>query len=226
MASAPTQSKYQLQRAMVERRAGMAGHAMDDLDQVLKLAPNDVEARLARAELFVAKRDNALARSDLDALDKAAASDAELRLRLAFAYGFAKAYDEGIRQLDQWIATHPKDDDMADALNGRCWFRGLSSQALDLALGDCSAALKLKPGDPDTLNSRALVRLRRGEVDKAIVDYQTSLALKPNDPWSLYGRGLAELKKGLKSEGDADLKAAAALKPTLPDEAKALGLTP
>jgi tetratricopeptide (TPR) repeat protein len=74
-------------------------------------------------------------------------------------------------------------------------------------------------------DSRGLVYLRRGELDKSIADYDASLAINPKLGWSLYGRGLAKQRKGLTADGAADIAAATALNPKLPDEVKRLGLT-
>ena len=74
------------------------------------------------------------------------------------------------------------------------------------------------------LDSRGLVRLRRGEYDKAIADYDMALAARPHEAWSLYGRGLAELRSNRKVDGQADVAAALALRPRLADEAKRYGI--
>jgi tetratricopeptide (TPR) repeat protein len=74
-------------------------------------------------------------------------------------------------------------------------------------------------------NSRGLVHLRLGDLDKAIADYTSALALNPKLGWSLYGRGLAKQHKGLTAEGAADIAAALAINPKLADEAKRRGVT-
>ncbi len=127
-------------------------------------------------------------------------------------------------QFDLWIKAHPDDSRQPAALNGRCWSRAQLGQDLDKALADCNAALRLSPNNAAALDSRGLVRLRRGEIDLAIADYDAALTLQPKSAWSLYGRGLAKLKKGMTAEGQADIAAATALQPGLPQEAKARGI--
>jgi len=222
----PASPDYVFQRGMARMSARQPVLAMADFDQVLKLRPDDVAATMARAQLRLGARDLDGAQADLAAADRLAEKNPDLRLRLATAYVRAGLPKESIGQYDQWIAGHPKDDQLSEALTGRCWVRALWGLDLDKARADCDAALRLTPGSPPILNSRGLVRLRLGEFDRAIADYDGALRLEPSNPWALYGRGLAKLRKGLKDEGEADLKAATTLRPRLPDEAKARGLTP
>jgi tetratricopeptide (TPR) repeat protein len=166
------------------------------------------------------------ARADLDAADQFAAKDPDARLAIAEAYARIGASKDVIGELDQWIAAHPKDDAMAAALDLRCRSRAVLGQALDKALADCNAALRLTPDAPGILVSRALVRLRSGDLDRAISDDDGALKLTPNDPMALYGRGVAEVRKGQPTDGQADIAAAIALNPRLPDEVGTMGLAP
>jgi tetratricopeptide (TPR) repeat protein len=226
IALAPDDADYLYQRG----RAELANHqpllGKADLDATLKLKPDHVAALIARAEIYAAVGQPIQARADLDAADKSAARDSDLRLGMAEAYARMHLYAQSLPQLDTWISTHPDGAHMATALNNRCWFRAELGTELDKALADCNAALRLDPGNPGVLDSRGLVLLRQGDLDKAIADYNAALALRPNTAWSLYGRGLARLRKGLTKDGQADVAAATVLNPRLPDEARALGLTP
>ena len=223
MELAPSEPRYAFERAMARRPNGQPFLAMGDLDQALKLKPDFVQALMARGVMRMAGHDLAGARTDFEA---AAKSDSNMRLAIAGIYDGEGLQDDAIGQYDLWILAHPKDDAMAEALNGRCWARGQSGRDLDKALADCDGALKLKPHTSAFLDSRGLVRLRLGQFDGAITDYDEALKLQPKLAWSLYGRGLAELKKGLKAQGDADIQAATALAPRLPEEAKRHGIAP
>lgn len=77
-----------------------------------------------------------------------------------------------------------------------------------------------------TLDSRGLVHLRRGEYNRAIADYDAALVKRPDMGWSLYGRGVAKLKSGDKPGGEADLAAAAQVAPKLAKHAKDYGIAP
>jgi len=222
----PKEPRYLYKRGVSELALGKADAALADFDAALKLKPDYVEVVLERARFHRAQKDKARTREDLDLADHLAAGDADVRFMLAGEYDREGLEKQAVAQTDQWIAAHPKSDKFAEALNARCWVRARGDMELDKALADCNAALKLRPGSPEFLDSRALVHLRLGNVDKAMADYQAALRLMPNNPWTLYGHGLVELRKGLKTEGEADIARAVALRPDLPDEARAIGLAP
>ena len=78
-----------------------------------------------------------------------------------------------------------------------------------------TAALRLRPGDPAFLDSRALVRFRRGELEKALADYDAALKGSPRAAWSLYARGLVQRRLGKTAEADADKAKALAINPDI-----------
>jgi tetratricopeptide (TPR) repeat protein/predicted aspartyl protease len=195
--------------------------ALGDLDQALKLKSDDVAALMLRGQirLVFGKPENA--KADFDAALKA---DPATRLRIADAYARAGHFDEALADYDLWIASHPKNEDLAAPLGGRCRTRALAGHDLDKALADCNESLRLWPGQPQVLDSRGLVFLRMKQPDRAIADYNAALKIAPSAAWSLYGRGLAELSKGDKSQGDADMAAAVAIAPRVAQEARQNGL--
>jgi len=203
----PDQPRYYLERGLADER--LLGNPtspppilpMADFNTALKLKPDDVRVLLARSGLYRLRREPDLARADLDAADKAAANDPDERLAIGNVYSALDLNEKAIVEFDQWIATHPKDDQLA-------------------------LALKLAPGNPTFLDSRGLVRLRLADLDGSIKDYDAAIRLSPANAWSLYGRGLAKLKKGQTADGQADLKAAAAIRPQIAADAAKRGLTP
>lgn len=221
---APNDAHYLIQRAQVRlaKRQPLLGSA--DLDRAIELAPADADARLARAGLRLGARDPAGALVDLKAADQALAPSSDARMRLAALYNSADAYDAAIGSYDQWLKAHPEDSGRAPAFNGRCWARALSNRDLDKALGDCDAALRLRPGDAAYLDSRALVRFRRGEIDKALADYDAAVAAQPRNAWALYARSLARRHAGQTAQADTDRTAALAINPQVAARAKRYGL--
>jgi tetratricopeptide (TPR) repeat protein len=195
--------------------------AMTDLDQALKLRPDNVRALMGRGALRLGNKDISGAQSDFDA---ALSHDSSVRTEVADDYSVAGLYEQAIANYDQWIASHPRNADLAQPLNGRCWARALLGRDLDKALADCNESLRLWSGRPGTLDTRGLVFLRMGELDEAIADYTAALKLQPNIAWSLYGRGLAKRLKGQTAAGDADIAAAVAIQPQIADEAKKNGI--
>jgi tetratricopeptide (TPR) repeat protein len=163
--------------------------------------------------------------SDLDAADRFAPPQADIRLQIASLYARARRFAEAIIQYDKWITAHDQDVQMPEARNARCWARALWGQELNQALLDCDSALKSRPDTAAFLDSRGLVRLRMGDLDRSIADYDAALRLQPHIAWSLYGRGLAKVKKGLTTAGEADIAAAMAIQPRIDEEARTHGIT-
>jgi tetratricopeptide (TPR) repeat protein/predicted aspartyl protease len=223
---APQEPAYFYQRGLVYWSRRQPNLALADFDQALKLKPDDLEALMARAALRLAGHDAAAARPDLDAADRLAAKAADLRLTLGEYYARAGQLVPSIAQYDQWIAAHRGDIKLGAALNSRCWARALLGQELDKALDDCNAAVRSDPRSAKFLDSRALVRLRRGDYKKSMADYNAALALDPKLAWSLYGRGLDQLRLGNASAGQADIAAATALRPHIAAEAANFGIAP
>ena len=216
----PNEARYYLQRANMRLRVRQATLATADLDKAIELAPGDTEARLLRAQLRTGRRDRSAAIQDLDALDAALAPPSGTRLTLGGLFTANGAFDRAIAQFDRWMAAHPDDSDRATALNGRCWARALAGKDLDRALSDCNTALRARPNTPAYLDSRGLVKLRRGDLDGAIEYYDAALAAQPKLAWALYGRGVARAKKGLAKEAAADREAALAANPDIAERAR------
>ena len=226
IALAPSDARYPWQRATARFASGERDAALADLDLALKLDPKAVDARLARAGAHIEDDDHGPSRADADAVDHLLAPASDRRFELAEIYETIGAFDQALPQYDLWIRAHPDDNRRAVALNGRCWTRAQMGRDLDKALDDCNAALRLRPGAAEMLDSRGMVQLRLGNLDRAIADYDAALARNHEIAWSLYGRGLARQRKGLKDEGAADLAAAVKLDAKLPERARKLGITP
>jgi predicted aspartyl protease/tetratricopeptide (TPR) repeat protein len=221
---APGEAAYLYGRAQAYAQNRQPILAMADLDAALKLAPDNVGARLGRASMRISGADPAGAREDLDAADRSLVPQADERLKLGALYVALRAYDPAARQFDLWIRAHPDDARLAAAQNARCWMGAMTGADLDQTLAACNAAVRLQPKNASFLDSRGLVRLRRGDTNKALDDYNAALALDPKMAWSLYGRALAEQRKGMAGAAKADFAAAVALSPKIAEEARSLGI--
>ncbi len=224
------ESDYYLQRGVVYRENQQFELAAADLNRALQLKPDDLSALEVRAQLRLRVHDIAGATADLEAADRAAPKEADIRFFLARAYQSADLLPASIAQYDLWIPSHATDARMPDALKNRCWIRALQGQDLNQALSDCNAALRSNAkGDPyraQVLNGRGLVRLRLGDYGGSVADYDESLKLYPKDAWGLYGRGIAKIRGNKLVEGEADTAAATALWPPIAEEFKRRGITP
>jgi tetratricopeptide (TPR) repeat protein/predicted aspartyl protease len=223
----PNEPSYFYQRALAHSGNRQPELAMADFDQALKLNPDDLLAHVARAELLLQSRNNSAAIADLDAADRIAPKEAAVRLHVAELYLRTGQYAAAVADFTHWIDARGRDDvQMPEALNGRCWTRGLWGQELDAALADCDAAVKSRPDAAAFFDSRGLVHLRRGEYDRAIADYDHAIRLRPQEASSYYARGVAKLRKGRTAEGQADIAAATALQPHIAAEEAKRGITP
>jgi tetratricopeptide (TPR) repeat protein/predicted aspartyl protease len=222
----PSQADYFTQRALVRLQFRQPDLARADLDSALKLKPDDLVARLARARLELRGHDTAGALTDLDAAEAAAPREADMRLNLAFLYQSADRLDAALTQFSIWLAAHRTDIRRPVALNGRCWVRALLNQDLNSALDDCNAAVSLAPTAAAYRDSRGLVLLRLGRYAKSAADYDAVLKSAPGRPWSLYGRAIDEQRLGKTAASQADLDAAVERRPGIRDEARKYGIEP
>ena len=124
----------------------------------------------------------------------------------ALAHERQKDYASAAIDYTQATRLEPKN---AGYWNLACWARAISDQ-LEQALKDCNESLRLRPNDSNTIDSRGLVYLKLGQIDKAIADYEAVMKLDPKAASSLYALGMAKNKKEAGS-GDADLAAAKVL---------------
>lgn len=223
IALAPTEGRYVYQRAMAHFANQQAQAAAADLDRAITLAPADPLARIARAELRLHDDNRAGAHEDVVAADQALAPSAEQRLRVAALYDQLDTPEAAITNYDQWLQSHREDNMRATALNGRCWARGLLNRELDAALSDCNAAVKLQPKNASFLDSRALVRLRRGDLAQALGDYNAAAAITPRNAWTLYMRSVVEQKTGDTAHADADRTLALSINPRVTNRARKIG---
>jgi tetratricopeptide (TPR) repeat protein/predicted aspartyl protease len=222
----PNVGKYFLERGQVRARLRQQLLAMSDFNEAVRLGPDDVDARIARARLQIAGHDDDAARADLDVADRLSAPQADIRRQIGALYVRLDQPAAALRQYDQWLAAHAEDVERGAVLGNRCRARALIGTELDKALDDCTEALDAKPDSVPVLDSRGLVHLRRGEFDKALADYDAALRVNPKVPWSLYGRGLVRLHQGETDAGNADIAAAKALVPSIESDARHYGIQP
>jgi tetratricopeptide (TPR) repeat protein/predicted aspartyl protease len=225
---APNNPDYLYERGQVYVRRKEPSKAMEDFGAAVQLKPDFVPALLSRAQLRINMRNVPEARVDLEAVDRFAAKQADVRFGLAFDYLHADLLPSAIAQFDIWIAAHGEDSRMSIALSARCKARAMLGEDLTAALKDCDAAINRsgKLQNPDFLDNLALVRFRLGDYDKSIGNYDAALKIRAKNPWTLYGRGLAKLKKGNRSDGEADIAEAVKLAPGVADAYKRMGLSP
>ena len=225
-------------RAQAHLRKGDLDRSLADLDQALVLQPDSLEAYYWRAEARLAAGRRADAIIDASAAVALAPNAAEPRIHRADLYRQTGALDQALADIDAALKIDPDlwgaqdergrilaargDKTGANAqigqigrtagiLNARCYGRAVIGDALDEALRECEAAVKLEPASAGMLDSRGFVWFRKGEWTNAIKDFDAALRLDPKLPTSLYVRGLAKRRQGDTVGGAADIAAAKAL---------------
>jgi predicted aspartyl protease/Tfp pilus assembly protein PilF len=204
----PMSAAHFVQRGIVLEALKRPGVAIESFDRALELEPAQADARFRRAVLRLRARNRDGAQSDLDALDKALASQANIRLAMASLYLELEQPAQSLAQLNQWLAAHPDEVRRDAALNSRCWVRAMLGIELDQALKDCNDAIDADAKNAAYLDSRGWVQLRVGRNQRALADFDRALELRPGFAFALYGRGLAKSRLGDSAQGEADLAAA------------------
>lgn len=224
----PANSAFAYERATAYLESGHPAEAMPDVDLALKLKPDDVPALVMRAELRLSSRDSGrrdqeAVVADLDAADRTAPKEADIRLRLGELYARAGLGPRALPLYDQWISAHAADSRLPRALTDRCTLRTNEGLDPDKALDDCNRALKLSPKTAPILEARGFARLRQAKYADSIKDFDAALELYPRNAWCLYARGLAKQHKGSPAEAQADIDAATALQPDIAELAAKRG---
>lgn len=214
------------QRSLAHRRQKDYDAAISDLDAAIKLSPQSATLLFDRAILHNYYKSNfAAADADFDAVINLSPKDGKINLRIARAHGAAKRHIDALRIYDQWAKDFPKASEMADVLNERCWMRITQTKEIDAALADCNASLKIERAG-QTLDSRGMVWLVKGNYQEALKDYKAALKTSPKSPMTLYGLSIAEARTGNAREATNHRDAAIAIRATVADEFKRIGVEP
>jgi len=226
----PEEPEYLFQRALIYRESGQAALALADLDHVLTLNPDFLRAYMPRAEIRLHQRNLDGAVADLDAVDRLAPKQADLRFELAERYEAANRFSQAIPQYDLWIQNHPVDSRLAIALGLRCRASAIANEGLAAGLSDCDRALRIadkkNPNYAHLFENRGLLELRQANNDKAIADFDAVLKTMPKNAFALYGRGVAKIRKNKTAEGEADMAEAVKIAPNVAAPFSARGLAP
>lgn len=142
---------------------------------------------------------------------------------LALLYSKAGQPDAVMDALDKMVQLQGAN---ANILDVACWIRAGMNRQLDVAKADCEEALRLDPGDADTLDSRGLLHFRLGELSGAVADCTAALNANPRLATSFYIRGLAQAGLGRADLGTADIAKAKALFPGIAEWYARYGVTP
>jgi tetratricopeptide (TPR) repeat protein len=211
-----------LQRATIRSESGQHARAIADYGRALRIDPYSIDALVGRGNVHAQRGAYDVALRDFDAAlilsphDPGAMRGRELALQ-----GRIDAVGAEIAMITEALIRRPRD---AGLLNNRCWVRAVAGRELELALADCNAALTIEPNSANTLDSRALVHLKRGSLAEALTDYEAALAIEPGDGHYLYGRGLVRRALGQNASAEEDFIAAERAQPGVAEMYRSYGL--
>jgi tetratricopeptide (TPR) repeat protein/predicted aspartyl protease len=221
---APGEAAYYHDRARAYGESGALVLAKTDIDKAISLDPQNGDLLLTRASLRLHEHDRPGALADVESAVKVTPPNSLKTGRIAELLTELGQPGRAITLLGPVIDMHGDDAQLGPLLNARCWARALANTELDRALDDCNRAVKRFGPNPGILDSRGLVRYRKGDLAGAIADYDAALKVNPKLAWSLLMRGAAKAKQGDAAGGKADQDAAKALRPAIADDAARNGL--
>jgi tetratricopeptide (TPR) repeat protein len=197
---------------------------------VLTLHQDFLRALMPRAEIRFQQKNVDGALADLDAVDRLAPKQADLRFVLAERYEAVDRFLQAIAQYDLWIQNHPDDSKRVLALGARCRASAIQNEDLAGGLADCNRALsigdKKNPNYGHLFANRGLLELRQANYEKAIADFDAALKTMPKNAFALYGRGVAKMRKNKTAEGETDIAEAVKIAPSIAVPFKVRGLAP
>jgi len=207
----PNESFNYTMRAIVSL-AGNAdpNRALADVNEALRLAPQDAENYLTRAEVWRAKGDLKKAIVDCDAAIKLDPKSAGALVLRASIWADGKDYDKAIADYSEVIRHDPQ---VFPAYFGRAAAQGEKGE-IDKAIADLNAAIRLNPRLPDTYLVRAVAWKQKGEDDKAVADLSQAIRLDPASARVYHNRGLFWKDKKQFDKAISDFSEAIRLEPT------------
>lgn len=224
-------AEYWLGRADARERAGDALGARADFDKAITLTPNNPDLVIRRGFLRLREGDEKGALADAEAALAGYHEGSLDRLAVVELFDRLHRADRVLALIDPIIALHKNDNELGSLLNTRCFSRALANIQLPAALADCTAAIKRLGPVPAVVDSRAMVKLRMGDLAGALADYDAVLAKAPKQAASLYMRGWTRRANAKEDAGqlklaEADFAAAKAIDPDIADQFKPYGFAP
>jgi tetratricopeptide (TPR) repeat protein len=211
---------FYVDRSYVHERTDWDGR-LADVEQALQHDPNNTDTLYAKAEILKEKGDYAGAvQVYTKLLDKGPVTAGALNAR---GIALSRA-GRGVEAETDFAKARQMATD-AETLNNICYSKAVAAVALERALEECNAALRLLPDAARILDSRGTVLLQMGKLDEAIADFNKALAKAPTLTPTRYARAVAWARKGDMMKAKADEQAALKLDPSIAERFAGYGLT-
>jgi tetratricopeptide (TPR) repeat protein len=224
--SMPFSPDFFIGRADAHLRRQERDLALADYDAALAKMPGiDDEAHIwqMRGYIHTDKSEETLAIADFSRLIALKPDFADAYWLRAVSYENLNDYASALADYDRLARLRPDD---WTGWSQVCWGHAFLNSGLMDGLRACDIALKLNPGDANTLDGRGFINVRLGRFSAAIEDYDAALRRNPRLPASLYLRGIAKLRLGNVADAKLDLAAAAGLEPEIAGRFAGYGIAP
>ena len=182
------------------------------MNSVLRLSPDDDDARLRRGVAHYAKGADDLAMADLDTVIKHDPEQAAAYMLRGLMFANLGRWDRMVSDITELIRIRTEEA-LAYYHRGQAY---VEQDALDQAFADLSEAIRLDPDHADAHRVRGDCLRYKGEYDGAIADFDTALRLDPENAAAHLGRGGAYRMKGDLTQAIADYDASVLLNPKAP----------
>lgn len=244
-----------LRRAFAYGNLGKEKAALADLNESLRLKPEDLQAVGVRATIYMRNSDSAHALPDLDRLIAAKPEDGLYDMRGTALIRLGQ-YNRAISDYDVLLKKSPNNTmylqlrGMAYTKTGRfdqavtdlrhaagndlsdisvrsmlCEALARSTKPAD-AIPTCALLLQQSPYLADVLNWRGYAYYRLGNFAKAEQDFAKAANVYPNEATYLFERGAAKIKAGDRAGGEKDVAAAKQMSPSVAQKMTALNIGP
>lgn len=223
LATQKTDASLYAQRGAARARNGLPDAAIEDFNSAIALEPRSHELFVSRGNAELASNQNEKALASFSQALAINPTAAEAVYRRALANARLDRIADAAEDYSRAIELSPKN---ASYWNARCWFRGTMMIDLDLALGDCDEAIRLKPSFVPAMDSRAFVLLRLGRLEDAKAAYDKAIAAETRYAWPYFGRGIAKKRLGDTAGAELDFAAARERQPDIDADYAAYGETP
>jgi lipoprotein NlpI len=167
-------------------------HAMQDLDQAIRLNPNYAEALSNQALIYYDRGDYDRAIQNLDQAILLNPNSAEMLSNRGNSYAGKGEFDLAIQDVDQAIRLNPSYAP-AYVIRGSAY---VGKGEFDRAMQDFDQAVQINPSYAPAYQQRGTAFVHGGQYDRAIQDFSQSLQLDPNEPVALHNRGFLYAAKG------------------------------
>ena len=206
-------------RATLNYTLGRYEEALIDAERAFELQ-GDLATASSYAELLAVTGNGDEALEVLDGLGLSGDDAVNVLAMWSDLSGYAGREEEAWDRIAQMLEERPHDKTL---LNAQCWLSGSWSYKIEDAWQVCEDAVSISGHAPGMIDSRAMHRFRKGDIDGALEDLTAALEKQPALAASRYLRGVILLQQGDKS-GRTDIIEAKRIAPQIGKRYAAFGL--